>query len=253
LAGERDLGGRFDLLTALNRGLIPSIYLSDAPLEDLKSYAGDYLTQEISAEGLTRNIPAFSRFLQVAAVCNGTLINYSNISNDAQVPSSTVQEYFQILRDTLIAFDVPAWKKTTRRKPLSTSKFYFFDVGVVRFLQNRSELKERSPEFGDALETYIAHELKSYVDYKGAGDLCYWRSKSGYEVDFVVGDNLAVEVKAKANLSSNDLKGLRALREEGKLEHYVAVTLEKRPRTVDGIRVLPWSDFLDQLWESAYC
>ena len=250
---KRELGGRFDLLTALNRGLIPSIYLSDAPLEDLKSYAGDYLTQEISAEGLTRNIPAFSRFLQVAAVCNGTLINYSNISNDAQVPSSTVQEYFQILRDTLIAFDVPAWKKTTKRKPLSTSKFYFFDVGVVRFLQNRGELKERSPEFGDAFETYIAHELRSYVDYKGAGDLCYWRSTSGYEVDFVVADNLALEVKAKANLSSNDLKGLRALREEGKLEHYVAVTLEKRPRTVDGIRILPWSDFLDQLWESAYC
>lgn len=243
-----ELKEHFDLLKALNNGLIPSIYFSDSPGEDLKSYTGDYLKEEIAAEGLVRNAPAFSRFLQVAAMCNGLLINYANISNDAQVPSSTVQEYFQILRDTLIGFDVPAWKKSQKRKPISTSKFYFFDVGVARYLQNRSGLKENSPEFGDAFETYLAHELKAFVDYNNLRGLYYWRSKSGYEVDFIIDDRIAVEVKAKKYVSEQDLRGIIALKDEQRLDSYVVVCLERRPRVVKGVRILPWKDFLQQLW-----
>ncbi|MBL7071852.1 MAG: ATP-binding protein [Candidatus Omnitrophica bacterium] len=245
-----ELKERFHLLKALNNGLVPSIYFSDSPEQDLKAYAGDYIKEEVAAEGLTRNIPAFSRFLQVAAMCNGLLINFTNISNDAQVPSSTVQEYFQILRDTLIGFDVPAWKKSLKRKPISTSKFYFFDVGVMRYLQNRSILKDGSPEFGDAFETYLAHELKAFVDYNNLGELYYWRSKSGYEVDFVIDDRIAVEVKAKKNVSQRDLRGIIALKEEKKLAHYTVVCLEKRPRVIQGINILPWKDFLRQLWNN---
>lgn len=247
-----ELKKHFDLLKALNYGLLPSVYFSDSPEEDLKAYAGDYLKEEIAAEGLTRNIPAFSRFLEVAALCNSKMLNYSNISNDAQIPCSTVQEFFHILRDTLIGFDVPAWKKTIKRKPISTSKFYFFDVGVVRHLQNRSQLKKKSPEFGDAFETYFAHELRSYVDYNSFRKLYYWRSKSGYEVDFVIDDILAVEIKAKENISPRDLRGIIALKEEKKIKRYVVVSLEKRPRQVKGIHILPWQDFLTQLWEGAF-
>ena len=249
---QHELGEQFDLLTALNHGLIPSIYGSDAPEEDLKSYAGDYLALEIAAEGLTRNIPAFSRFLEAASLCNGQLINYTNIANDAQVSRSTVQEYFQILRDTLIAFDVPAWKKSTKRKPISTAKFYFFDPGVVRHLQHRGPCREKSPEFGAAFETYIAHELKAFSDYQGIGDLYYWRSKSGYEVDFILNDRIAIEIKAKPFIQPSDLKGLRALREENQLEHYLVVSLETHPRIVDGIGILPWMDFLNRLWQSDF-
>jgi len=247
-----ELKEHFDLLKALNRGTVPSIYFSDSPEEDLKAYTGNYLKEEIAAEGLTRNVPAFSRFLEVAALCNGKMINYSNIANDAQVPCSTTQEYFHILRDTLIGFDVPAWRGSVKRKPLSTSKFYFFDVGIVRCLQNRSVLKERSPEFGDAFETYIAHELKSYVDYKNLKTLYYWRSKSGYEVDFVIDDLIAVEVKAKANISSADLRGINALKEEKKIKHYIVVSLEQRPRREKGIEILPWQNFLESLWGDEY-
>ena len=160
-------GIRINLLRALNRGLLPSIYFSDDAQEDLKAYTGTYLQQEISAEGLTRNVPAFSRFLQVAALCNGKLINYTNIANDAQVARSTVQEYFRILKDTLIAHEVPAWTRSTRRKSIGASKFYLFDVGVTRFLQNRGEIKPRSPEFGEAFESYMFHEFKSYSDHSG--------------------------------------------------------------------------------------
>lgn len=244
----KELGNRFDLVRVLNYGLVPSIYFSDDPKEDIKAYTGIYLQEEIAAEGLTRNIPAFSRFLQVAALCNGTMLNYSNVSNDAQVPCSTVQEYFQILRDTLIGFDVEAWKKSKKRKPISTSKFYFFDVGVVRYLQNRSELKEKSPEFGDAFETYIAHELKTYVDYHNLRSLSYWRSKSGYEVDFIIDDRLAIEVKAKENVSARDIRGILALKEEQQIENYVVVSMEKYPREIKGVSILPWRNFIDKLW-----
>lgn len=244
----RELGNEFDLLRALDVGLLPSIYFSDAPYEDLESYAGDYLKNEIAAEGLTRNMPAFSRFLEVAALCNGQMINFTEVGNDAQVPRTTVHEYFQILLDTLIAFELPAWEKTRTRKAISTSKFYFFDVGVARSLQHRKGLQPRSPEFGDAFEATMHHEIRAFIDYTDAEGLAYWRSTAQHEVDFIVMDQLAVEVKAKEVVTPRDLKGLKAIQEEKLLKHHVLVCLEDRPRTHDGIMILPWKLFLDKLW-----
>ena len=248
----RELKEDFNLLKALNNGLLPSLYFSDSPSEDLRAYANDYLREEIAAEGLVRNISAFSRFLEVAALCNGQMLQYSNVANDAQVPKSTVQEYFQILRDTLIAYDVPAWRQTVKRKSFSTSKFYFFDVGIVGHLQNRGSIKKRCPEFGEAFETYISHELRSWEDYNGQETVHYWRSKSGFEVDFILAETTAIEVKAKENIGEKDLKGLRALREEGLLKNYILVSLEEEPRIVDGIQLLPWKEFLERLWDGAF-
>ncbi len=243
-----ELGQHFDLGRAVNRGLLPSIYFSNSPEEDLESYVGTYLKEEVAAEGLTRNIPAFSRFLEVAALCNGQLINYAKIANDAQVARSTVQQYFQILKDTLLAYEVPAWQKSKKRKAIGTSKFYFFDAGVARFLQNRSQIKAGSPEFGEAFETYIFHELRTYADFSQENRLSYWRSTSGYGVDFIFRDEIAIEVKASKTISHNDLRGLRALREEKPLRRYLVVSLEKEPRTADKIEILPWEHFILQLW-----
>ncbi len=248
----QELKNGFDLLKALDTGLIPSIYFSDSPYEDLEAYSGSYLKEEIAAEATVRNVPAFSRFLTIAGLCNGQMINYANISRDAEVPKSTVQEYFQILRDTLMGDDLPAWNEFTKRKTISTSKFYFFDIGVVRFLQNRKGLKEGSPEFGEAFEAYIYHEIKSYCDYKGGMDLHYWRSKSGFEVDFILNGTTAIEVKGKKNVSGHDQKGIRALKEEGMLKNYIIVSLEDVPRKTDSIHIKPWKYFLDELWQDAY-
>jgi predicted AAA+ superfamily ATPase len=248
----RELKEDFQLLKALDRGLIPSIYFSDAPFEDLEAYAGNYLREEIAAEAIVRNVPAFSRFLTVAGLCNGKMINYTNIASDAQVPRSTVQEYFQILRDTLLGDDLPAWRKSVKRKPVSTSKFYFFDIGVARFLQGRRGLKMRSPEFGEAFEAYIHHEIRTYCDYKGGCDLGYWRSTSGFEVDFVVNGKTAIEVKGKANITKKDCKGLTAIREEELLKNYILVSLEDTPRKDGDISILPWKDFITNLWQDAY-
>lgn len=247
----RELGSRFDLRRAVERGTLPSIYFSDDPHADLEAYAGSYLQQEIVAEGATRNIAAFSRFLRVAAHCNGTIVNFTNVANDAQVPRTTIYEYFEILRDTLVLHELPAWRKSRKRKPLASSKFYFFDVGVTATLQGR-RLRPRTPEWGEGVETYLLHELMAYRDYVSGEPLSYWRSTSGFEVDFILGDHTAIEVKAKETVSLQDMKSLRALAEEGKLKRYLCVSLEARSRRVDGIRLLPVGEFLDALWSGEY-
>jgi len=247
----RELGNQFDLLKAIGRGLLPSIYLSDDPDADLEAYTGSYLQQEIVAEGVTRNVPAFSRFLRVAALCNGTVVNFTNVSNDAQVPRTTVYEYFEILKDTLLLYELPSWRKSKKRKPLTSSKYYFFDVGVVAMLQGR-QFRPGTPEFGEAFETYLMHELTSYSDYISGESLSYWRSTSGFEVDFILGDHTAVEVKAKENISARDLKSLRILAEEKKLKRYLCVSLEPRKRNLENLTVLPYRDFLEALWSREY-
>jgi len=248
---SRELGPRFDLSRALSRGLLPAIYFSDDPRADLEAYVGTYLQQEIVAEGATRNIPAFSRFLTVAALCNATIVSFTNVASDAQVARTTVHEYFEILRDTLLLYEIPAWRKSVKRKPLVSSKYYFFDIGVVGLLQGR-EFRPRTPEFGEAFETYLLHELVSWRDYVSGQPISYWRSTSGFEVDFVIGDHTAIEAKGKSNVTPQDLRTLRALAEEQKLKRYLCVSLEERLRLVEGIEVLPLREFLEGLWGGEY-
>src|SRR5213594_3053262 len=247
----RELGAHFELARAIERGLLPSIYFSDDPRADLEAYAGTYLQQEIVAEGATRNVPAFSRFLKVAALCNGTIVNFTNVASDAQVARTTVYEYFEILKDTLILHELPAWRKSRKRKPLSASKYYSFDVGVIAALQGR-EFRPGTPEFGEAFETVLFHELVSYRDYVSGDALSYWRSTSGFEVDFVIGDHTAIEAKAKENVSPQDLKSLVALGEEGKMRSLVCASLEPRRRRLGEITILPWRAFLDALWSGEF-
>lgn len=247
----KELGKDFDLSQALTRGTLPSIYFSDDPHADLQSYAGTYFEQEIVAEGATRNVPAFSRFLKVAALCNGTIVNFTNVANDAQVPRTTVYEYFRILQDTLILHEVPAWRLSRKRKPLASSKYYFFDVGVVGNLQGRT-IRPGTPEYGEAFETYLAHELLSYRDYMSGDPVSFWRTTSGFEVDFILGDHTAVEVKAKDHVSPQDLKSLRALAEEKRMKRYLLVSFESRKRQVGEVTVLPWQIFLTELWNGKY-
>ena len=242
-----ELGEQFNLARALEYGLLPSIYFSDAPREDLAAYAGDYLKEEVAAEAVVRNIGAFSRFLEVAALGHGEMINFSNLASDAQVPVSTVREYYAILKDTFIAHEVPAFSGTAKRKAVSTAKYYLFDIGLARHLQGRRGLAPGTPEYGSAFESYIFQEIKAFCDHHLLETPRYWRSKSGFEVDFLFAD-IAVEVKAKRVVGARDLRGLRALREESLFAQHLLVCMEPMPRVVDGIRVLPWNVFLDGLW-----
>jgi predicted AAA+ superfamily ATPase len=244
---RRELGPGFDLARAISRGLLPSIYFSDDPGADLEAYAGTYLQQEIVAEGATRNAPAFARFLRVAAACNATVVNFTAVAGDAQVPRTTVYEYFDILRDTLLLHEVPAWTRSSTRKPLVSPKYYLFDVGVVSWLQGR-QVKAGTPEFGPAFETWLLHELVCHRDYAGGAPISHWRSASGFEVDFVLGDHTAIEVKAKENVAPRELRGLHAIAEERRVKRTLCVSLERRPRRVGDVTLLPYGDFLDALW-----
>jgi predicted AAA+ superfamily ATPase len=248
---RRELGERFALTRALQRGLLPSIYFSDDPAADLESYTGLYLQQEVVAEGTIRNIPAFSRFLKIASLCNGTIVNFTKVSNDAQVARTTVYEYFEILKDTLILHELPAWRKSKKRKPLASSKYYFFDVGIVATLQGRV-FRPGTPEYGEGFETYLFHELMCYRDYIRQEPLSYWRSSSGFEVDFIIGDHTAVEVKAKENISPHDIKALQAIAEEKILKRYLCVSLEPRMRRIGVVTILPYEEFLDNLWNGDF-
>ncbi|HEY7218621.1 MAG TPA: AAA family ATPase [Candidatus Binatia bacterium] len=246
-----ELGAQFDLHWAVERGLLPSIYFSDDPRADLQSYAGAYLQQEIVAEGATRNIPAFSRFLKVASFCNGTIVNFTNVANDAQVKRTTVTNTSRFSKTPCCFMNFQPGGKRGKESLLPPRSIIFFDVGVLSALQGR-RFRRGTPEFGEALETYLLHELTAYSDYVSETPLSYWRSTTGFEVDFIISDHTAVEVKAKANVSAQDLKSLRALAEEKQFERYVCVSLEPRARKVDGISVLPIIEFLQALWDGEY-
>ncbi len=248
-----ELGREFSLDRALNVGLLPGLWFSDEPEEDLRDYVGVYLREEIAAEGATRNLPAFGRFLEVAALCDGQQLNFAKISRDAQVARSTVQEYFGILEDTLLASQLPPWRASRKRKAVATPKFYLFDHGVARILQGRGRLAPGTPEYGNAFENWVHHELRCRLDaVRSREPLAFWRTEEGLEVDFLVGERTAIEAKARRAVGRDDLRGLRELRKEGAFKRFVVASLEPRPRIVDGIEILPWRTFVERLWSGDF-
>lgn len=243
----------FDLLRALNNGLIPRHYLADDPRRLLQSYVGDYLKEEIAAEALTRNIPAFARFLEVAAISNGEIVNQNNIAAECGVSAPTVKEYFTILEDTLIGRFVPSYRLRPKRRVIQASKFYFFDVGIVNTLLKRGKILPRSELFGRAFEHFIMQEIFAHSHYSGLSyNVSYWRTASRLEVDFIIGNHeVAIEVKGKENLHARDMNGIEAFGTEYRTKHRFVVSLVPRERVVDGITIIPWKQFLDRLWGGA--
>ncbi|SPD71823.1 conserved hypothetical protein [uncultured Desulfobacterium sp.] len=188
----------FSLIKALNSGLIPRHYNSPTPERLIQSYVGDYLKEEIVAEALTRNIPAFSRFLEVAALSNGQIVSYNNIARECGVSSPTVKEYFQILEDTLIGRSLTAFQKRKKRRLITSPKFYFFDLSPVISLTSRGRVEPGSELFGRAFEHFIWMEITAHASYSEQFyPISFWRTSSGFKVDFVLGDHeVAIEVKS---------------------------------------------------------
>jgi predicted AAA+ superfamily ATPase len=247
--------GDFSLDRAVNRGLIPTHYDSEQASRLLEAYVGEYLREEIAAEAATRNIPAFSRFLEVAALSNGEIVNYANIARECGVSAPTVRSYFDILEDTLVGRFVRPASRRGRRRIVESPRFYFFDVGVAASLARRGQIQPGSELFGRAFEHLILMELVAHSEYRGERyPVEYWRTASGLEVDFVIaGGRTAIEVKATRQSHAGHLRGLRAHREEFKPEKSILVTLEPRARRMDdGIDVLPWQEFLGRLWDGEF-
>ena len=239
----------FDLMRYLNRGGIPRIYLSDEYRDELKSYVNLYLREEILAEALTRRIDVFARFLDVMALGNGEELNFQGLASDAGVPVRTLQNYVQVLQDTLIGFQVPAFRATKKRKAITRSRFFFFDVGVVNHLSHRGAIQAKSELFGKCFEHFLFLELRAYLSYRRLDlPLSYWRSTSGFEVDCLIGSEWALEFKSTNSVTERHLRGLMALREEGLVKRYAVVSTDPVRRRLAGLTVYPWREFLDDLW-----
>ena len=249
----------FDLLRAFNHGLIPSHYLSSFPQKSLKAYVTDYLTEEIKAEGLSRNLASFAKFLDAASFSHGQLVQYKNIASDCGVDAKTVREYFEILQDTYIgAFLQPLARKKDRKTISATPKFYFCDPGIANFLSKTPVNQLKGTQAGVSFEGYLLHELRAYRSYSGKDfELNYWRTKTGHEVDFIINRNqVYIEAKITDNLKISDIKGLRTLLSEHPCGQAFVVCLEKRARlftTPEGhkINLLPWFVFLEKLWDGS--
>ena len=202
----------YNLEHIFKAGMLPEMFLNPMEAEDLlETYKGNYLEMEIQLENEVNNLPSFINFLEKAAI----------------------------------------WKNK-KRKETSFSRFYFFDTGVARSIAHMSLPTETMTEFGVLFETYIMMEITAYIDYSGLSrtELTYYRLGSGKrEVDFIIGDDVAIEVKSAKNITDKHLVSLRELKEEGLFSSYIVISREETPRMLsDSILILPWKSFLDKLW-----
>ncbi len=244
--------GDLNLLRILNRGMIPDHFIRGGYKKALKAYTQDYLKEEVFDEGLTRNIPAFSRFFDAMGYSHGELTNYSNIARDCGVDSKTIREYYQILVDTLLGRMVAPFKRRQDRQVLSRiSKFYLFDVGVAGSITKRQLNEEKGELFGKAFEHFIFMELLAYNSYNELDyEINYWRTKSGLEVDFVLGrGDVAIEIKGTTRIDKRDLRSLKAFTEGYSPRKSVVVCNEREERVHQHIRIMPWKKFLYDLWD----
>lgn len=243
----------FDMERAVWSGLIAPHYLSTEPERDLRAYVADYLQEEIAVEARVRSIPAFTEFLRVAALTSSELMNYTNIGRECGVSAKVVRAYIEILEDTMLGARLQPWTKSPERRMTHTDKFYLFDVGVANHLARRRPALH-TPEFGKSFEHLVLMEILNYRRYRAPGmEVRFWRTSTGREVDFILGDmEAAIEVKGSARVHPGDLGGIHALLDSHRARHAVIVCLEKEPRRLArDIRVLPWSHFLEQLWSGS--
>lgn len=240
----------FDLIKGLNNGLLPRHYLAEDAELLLSSYITNYLEDEIAGEARIRNLSIFSNFLYNAAFSNGEMVNYSNIASECGVSSPTVKEYFQILVDTMLGKFIHSFQKRPKRRVVSAPKFYFFDLGIVNHLLKRKNIDFGTETIGYTFEHFIYMELNAHSRYTQKNyPISFWRTSTGLEVDFILGDHeCAIEVKSSNNVQNKHLTNLKAFNEEYDVKHSIVVSNELFPRLVSGILILPWKVFLDRLW-----
>jgi predicted AAA+ superfamily ATPase len=242
----------FDLIRAINNGLLPRHYDATNPQRMISAYIGNYLRDEIITEARLRDAGTFARVLEVAALTNGEMVNYTNIASDSGVSATTVKEYFQIMEETLIGRYLPSFQKRPKRRVITAPKFYLFDVGIANNLLGRGRIEQGTELFGKAFEHFIYQEIYAHSRYSDNGyPIYYWRTASQLEIDFVLGDHeVAIEVKATEQASGRHLRGLKAFTEEYTVKKAILISNDPLPRLVDNILILPWKVFLDRLWAS---
>lgn len=240
----------FDLDRALTYGLLPTHYLAKNPKRLLAAYVDVYLKEEIQEEALARNLTGFHRFLEIAALTNGGIVNYANIASECGVSAQTIKSYFGILEDTLVGYMIPAYTKVMKRRLVQAPRFYFFDVGLTNHLLHRDALLRGTPEYGHAFEHFIIMELIAYIGYNHKEEqLSYWRTHTGVEVDVVIGNaKLAIEIKSADEIAKRHMKGLKSFGDDYPDCRKIIVSLDRINRKEDDIELIYVHDFLKMLW-----
>jgi len=246
-----ELSDLFSIKDALETGMVPLIKYSSNPKETLSAYVALYLREEVQMEGLVRNIGAFSRFLESASFSHGAVLNISDVARDCQVGRKTVEGYFSILEDLLLAFRLPIFTKRAKRKLSSHPKFFYFDAGVFRSMRPAGPLDAPQEIDGAALEGLVAQHLRAWCSYGGdVNRLFFWRTKSGNEVDFVVyGEDTfyAIEVKNADRIHPKSVKGLLAFKQDYPQADTCLLYRGKERIKIKGILCLPCEEFLVNL------
>lgn len=255
-----ELGKDFDLRQVLSYGSIPLVWQAESKKNVLEAYTQLYLKEEIQAEALVRNLPGFARFLPVATLFHGQLLNIASLGRDAGVSRSTVEGYIEILEDTLLAYRLPAFEGELRVREKKHPKFYWIDSGLVQAFRHdfeKIDLNANIRSKGYLFEGWISFLLKAYHDYRGLCDEIYYWSPSEAqktEVDFLLkkgGEYIAIEAKASKHLRPEDFSGLKAIASLKGLKRRIIVCLiERSQKTADGIDILPIENFLHDLSSS---
>ena len=243
-----ELGGNFSLESALETGLLPLVRFAGEPKQTLAGYLALYIKEEVQAEALVRNIPAFSRFLEAVSFSHGAVLNVSGVARECAAERKTVEGYLKILEDLLLSFQVGVFSKRAKRKLAEHSKFYFFDAGVFRSIRPKGPLDRPQETDGGALEGLVAQHLRAWIDYRGKENrLYYWRTPKGLEVDFIVyGEDglLAFEVKNTARLRPEDLRALEAFKRDYPEAECLCLYRGAERRKTGNVLCLPCGDFL---------
>lgn len=250
----KEIADTFSLMDILQFGSLPGVYgrRPETQMDILKAYAETYLTEEIQAEALVRNIGGFSRFLELAASQFGELVSYTAIGRECQVPTRTVQSYYEILEDTLIGLQLRPWSKSLRKRLVSHPKFYFFDMGVTNSLNRQLTAPPDPVRTGRLFEQWIILETYRMLNYLGSeAGLFFWRTNHGAEVDLIIEKHGApigaFEIKSASHISGTHLSGLRAFREDYPDVPLHVVAQVENPFRLEDVQVLPWKTYVESL------
>lgn len=265
-SGANNLGGRaipetlfplvsaeipdFDLERAVQNGMIPRHYAVANARNRMRAYIDLYLKEEIIEEALVQNADEFVRFMEVAAIMDGEILNYENVASDCEVSANTVKAYYKILVDTLLGFEVPAYRKVIKRKLYKAPRFYYFDVGIANHLTKRYHLAPRTPEYGHAFEHLIMQEIVAYLGYTNSDEeLTYWHTYENLEVDAVIGDaRVAIEIKSKEHIDHYDKKGVTEFAKEHPDTRQIIVSRDRISRRSGDVDLYYVTDFFKALW-----
>ena len=241
----------FQIDRAVQNGMIPRHYLVEDATDRLEAYVKVYLDEEIRDEAAVQDVDVFERFMEVAAISDGEMLNYSNIASDCGVSAKTVKSYYQILYDTLLGYEIPAYRKVIKRPVVQAPKFYYFDVGLANYLMGRYSLKRGTDDYGHAFEHFVMQEIIAYRGYfRRREEISYWHTYNDQEVDAVIGDaKVAIEIKSSEQVKTSHKKGLKAFKEEHPECRLILVSHDPITRVSGDVELINISDFLRMLWD----